>query len=164
MLPNRPLPFAVLLARFAPIFLAATAFVLPMLIPALDPTSAQSRSMVPFVVAVQGASPQESPMPLWPKAVLRRVLSRKPMPFSAFPDRPDALNFLRCYMVETLECGHRVETYFNPPVDNLTAKYRRCKKCDEAANVIEITAGKKKPPVSVGTVAARKVEREKVRL
>jgi hypothetical protein len=87
------------------------------------------------------------------KAVLRRVVCRKPVAFCAFPEREDALNFLQAYMVESLECGHRVSTFFNPPVENLTAKYRRCRECDEAGKIIEITAGKKKPPVSVEIAA-----------
>jgi hypothetical protein len=99
-------------------------------------------------------------MPLG-KAVLRLVLSRKPVPFCAYPQREDALNFLGVYVVETLECGHRVHAFFNPPVENLVAKRRRCKECDEAVKVIEITAGKKKTPASVEILSA---ERKRISL
>lgn len=122
---------------------------------ALDGNSLGSCTIQPFAVAVQGASPQESQMPQG-KAVLRLIVCRRPMPYCAHPTRSDALNFLGAYVVETLECGHKLEAFFNPPMENLIAKRRRCRECDEAGNVIEITTGKKKPAVSVEIPAAER--------
>jgi hypothetical protein len=101
----------------------------------------------------RGASPKKALMPP-SKSVLRLVVSRKPVACCLYPERKDALNFLSAYVVETLECGHQVEQFFNPPVEALIAKRRRCGECNEAGNVIEIAAGKKKPPVSVEIPAA----------
>ena len=72
------------------------------------------------------------------QAVLRLVVSRKPVPFCFYPEREDALNFLGAYVVETLECGHRVEQFYNPPVESLIAKRRRCAQCQP--KVIEFPA------------------------
>lgn len=106
-------------------------------------------------VAVQGASPQESPKQMpEPRAVLRLVVCRKPVAFCQFPERQDALDFLGAYVVETLECGHSVHQFFNPPIESLIAKRRRCRECEDAEKIVAITAGKKKPPVSVGMPAA----------
>jgi hypothetical protein len=69
------------------------------------------------------------------KSVLRLVVSRKPVPYCFYPEREDALNFLGAYVLETLECGHRVEQFYNPPVESLIAKRRRCGQCQP--NVIE---------------------------
>lgn len=96
----------------------------------------------------RGASPRKAFMPP-AKSVLRLIVSRKPVAVCLYPEREDALNFLTAHVIETLECGHKVETFFNPPIESLIAKRRRCRKCDEAEKVIEIKAGKKKPPVSV---------------
>lgn len=68
--------------------------------------------------------------------VLRLVVSRKPVAFCQFPEREDALDFLGAYVVETLECGHEVTHFFNPPVESLIAKRRRCGRC--TPNVIEL--------------------------
>lgn len=73
------------------------------------------------------------------KSVLRLVVSRKPVPYCSFPEREDALDFLGAYVLETLECGHRVEQFFNPPVESLIAKRRRCAQC-RPTNVIEFPA------------------------
>ena len=70
--------------------------------------------------------------------VLRLVVSRKPVAYCFYPEREDALNFLGAYVVETLECGHQVDHFFNPPVEPLIAKRRRCVKC--APNLIEFPA------------------------
>jgi len=88
------------------------------------------------------------------KAVLRLVVCRKPVPFCAHPGREDELNFLGAYVIETLECGHQQSAFFNPPEEKLIAKRRRCRQCDDAAKVVEITAGKKKPAASVEIPAA----------
>ena len=122
---------------------------------ALDGSTTGPRSIQPFAVAVQGASPLESRM-TDRKAVLRLVLRRKPVPYCSFPEREDALNFLGAYVVETLECGHEVSAFFNPPVESLIAKRRRCKKCDDAEKVIEITAGRKKKPMPAKIAAAER--------
>lgn len=63
------------------------------------------------------------------KAVLRLIVSRKPVPYCSFPEREDALNFLGAYVIETLECGHRLDQFFNPPLESLIAKRRRCAEC-----------------------------------
>lgn len=89
-----------------------------------------------------------------PRAVLRKITLRKPVPYCAHPQREDALNFLGAYVTETLECGHKVDVFFNPPLESLIAQRRRCQECDETEKVIEITAGKKKPPHRVGIPAA----------
>ncbi len=83
---------------------------------------------------LRGASPRKASMPPATN-VLRLVVSRKPVAFCQHPEREDALNFLLAYVVETLECGHRVEHFFNPPVEALIAKRRRCSECPP--NVIE---------------------------
>jgi hypothetical protein len=75
---------------------------------------------------------------LRPSAVLRLVISRKPVACCLYPEREDALNFLSAYVVETLECGHQTDQFFNPPVESLIAKRRRCVKC--RPNVIEFPA------------------------
>jgi hypothetical protein len=76
----------------------------------------------------EGASPRRAFMQP-ARNVLRLIVSRKPVPYCSFPEREDALNFLGAYVLETLECGHRVEQFFNPPVESLIAKRRRCAKC-----------------------------------
>lgn len=85
----------------------------------------------------RGASPRKALMPQG-KSVLRLVVSRKPVAACLYPEREDALNFLNAYVVETLECGHSVEMFFNPPVEALIAKRRRCMRCHP--NVIEFPA------------------------
>lgn len=85
----------------------------------------------------RGASPRKASMN--EKSVLRLVVSRKPVPYCSFPEREDALDFLGAYVLETLECGHRVEQFFNPPVESLIAKRRRCAQC-RPTNVIEFPA------------------------
>lgn len=72
------------------------------------------------------------------KSVLRLVVSRKPVAYCLHPERADALNFLRAHVVETLECGHRVEQFFNSPIEVLIAKRRRCAECHP--KVIEFPA------------------------
>lgn len=84
----------------------------------------------------RGASPRNPSMPQ--KAVLRLVVSRKPVAYCSFPEREDALNFLGAYVVETLECGHKIDQFFIPPVEPLIAKRRRCAQCP--VNVIEFPA------------------------
>lgn len=90
-------------------------------------------------------------MPAAQQAVLRRVVHRKPiahMPFAHIPE------YLLVYVVETLECGHTVDTY--PQCDALIAKYRRCKRCDEmnlaAANVPKKPSASVKLPVVLKAV------------
>jgi hypothetical protein len=122
---------------------------------ALDGHASGPVVLQPRAVVVQGASPLESRM-LHRPAVLRLVVCRKPVPYCSFPERADALNFLGAYVVETLECGHQMPVYFNPPLESLIAKRRRCKACDDAEKVIDITAGRKKLPKSVGIPAAER--------
>lgn len=89
----------------------------------------------------RGASPRKALMPQGrtpSKSVLRLVVSRKPVACCLHPERADALHFLRAHVVETLECGHRVEQFFNSPVEVLIAKRRRCAECHP--KVIEFPA------------------------
>lgn len=78
------------------------------------------------------------------KSVLRLVVSRKPVAHCLYPEREDALNFLNAYVVETLECGHTLPQFFNPPVESLIAKRRRCAKCQP--KVIEFPAQRNAAP------------------
>lgn len=80
------------------------------------------------------------PMPA--KAVLKRVVHRKPVPYMPFATEP---KYLLCYMIETLECDHTVAVY--PQADPLIARYRRCQECDRN-NIIAVDVPKK-PPASV---------------
>lgn len=92
-------------------------------------------------VGVQGASPEASlKMPV--KAALKRVVHRKPVPFMPYASEP---KYLLVYVIESLECGHRVTVY--PQADPLIAARRRCQECD-GGEVIAIDA-LKKPSVSV---------------
>jgi hypothetical protein len=76
------------------------------------------------------------------KAVLKRVVHRKPVPYMPFATEP---KYLLCYMIETLECDHTVAVY--PQADPLIARYRRCQECDRN-NIIAVDVPKK-PPASV---------------
>jgi hypothetical protein len=102
------------------------------------PSLALALCITLFAVGVQGASPKKASMNQPPLAALRLVVSRKPVAVCFHPEREDALNFLGAYVVETLECGHRVEQYYNHPVESLIAKRRRCKKC--STNLIQFPA------------------------
>jgi hypothetical protein len=94
-----------------------------------------------FVVGVRGASPEASfEMPA--KTTLRRVVHRKPVPYMPHAHVP---KYLLVYVVETLECGHRVTVY--PQADALIAVRRRCQDCD-GGEVVPINSAKK-PSVSV---------------
>lgn len=71
---------------------------------------------------------------------LQRVVDRKPVGHRPHPDRcPD---YIVCYCVETLECGHAVTTFYNPPSDSLIAKRRECKNC--AVNLTEFPSPPKR--------------------
>jgi hypothetical protein len=94
-------------------------------------------------VLVQGASPR-SVFLSW-KAVLRKVVHRKPIPFLQHPEHEFAKDFLGVYVVETLECNHQLTTF--PQADPLVAVRRRCNECEE--KVVPISAPKKGPS-SVG--------------
>lgn len=69
---------------------------------------------------------------------LKKVIHRKPVPFQVSENAP---NYLLCYVVETLECGHTVTTY--PQVDPLIAVRRDCKDC---GSVLQFPVGRKKNP------------------
>jgi len=74
---------------------------------------------------------------------LEKVIHRKPVPFRPYESAP---NYLLCYVVETLACGHTLTTY--PPADPLVAARRQCKECGAkvlGANLVEFRAAKKKP-------------------
>jgi hypothetical protein len=57
--------------------------------------------------------------------MLRKVLSRKPVPFCPHPHVPD---YLLVYVVESLSCGHKITIY--PQADLLIAARRDCKDCE----------------------------------
>jgi hypothetical protein len=98
---------------------------------------------------VQGACSGESA--LTPaKTALRKVVHRRPVPFRPYAHVPE---YLLVYCVETLECGHTVETH--PQADPLIAVRRRCQECDR--EVVSIRSAPRKFPVrSVGD-AERKI-------
>jgi hypothetical protein len=52
---------------------------------------------------------------------IQLVLSRRPVPFRI------KRNYLGCYVVEALECGHEITVY--PQADPLIAKRRNCPEC-----------------------------------
>lgn len=90
---------------------------------------------------VQGVSPKDSHcMPA--KATLRRVVHRKPVPFMPHVSEP---KYLLVYVVETLECGHRVTVY--PQADPLIAQRRSCGECD--GDKVVVIKAPKKPSASV---------------
>ncbi len=57
--------------------------------------------------------------------MLQKVVHRHPVPFQPHAHVPE---YLLCYVVETLSCGHKVTTY--PAADPLIAVRRDCKHCD----------------------------------
>ncbi len=123
MRPSAPLsrPAAFVLVAFLAAFLCPFSYPVPALAGNLQRSTVRLHDF-------RGASPRKASMPA--KSVLRLVVSRKPVPFCQFPEREDALNFLGAYVVETLECGHTVPHFFNPPVESLIAKRRRCAECE----------------------------------
>lgn len=128
---NAPLaPALVLIAFFCQFFFGP--------VPAVPSFAGNSARPTVRLHDFRGASPRKASMPQV-RNVLRLVVSRKPVPYCSFPEREDALNFLGAYVVETLECGHRLDQFFNPPVEALIAKRRRCAKC-LPTNVIEFPA------------------------
>jgi hypothetical protein len=84
------------------------------------------------------------------KAVLRRVIHRRPVPFMPYAHVP---KYLLAYCVETLECGHTLKTY--PQADPLIAVRRRCDDCDSSGKVVSIDA-LRKPAASVDRVGAER--------
>ncbi|HXM64456.1 MAG TPA: hypothetical protein VN950_26585 [Terriglobales bacterium] len=100
-----------------------------------------------FAVGVPGASPEANWMPA--KAVLRKVVHRKPVPFMPYAHVPD---YLLVHVTETLECGHTLEIF--PGVDPLIAQRRRCQECDRG----EVLDVRKKPS---GSVRVANVERKR---
>lgn len=83
---------------------------------------------------------------LMPERALRLVVERKPVPFirnGFHKDYPE--QSLAVYVVEVLECGHRLE--FHPQVDLLIAKRRVCPDCSSLSV--------KKPAGSVRLMNAR---------
>lgn len=57
--------------------------------------------------------------------MLQKVLHRKPVAFCPHSHVPD---YLLCYCIETLACGHKLTTY--PQSDALIAVRRDCKECE----------------------------------
>lgn len=70
--------------------------------------------------------------------LLKKVVHRKPVPFRPHESEP---NYLLCYVVETLECGHKLTVYPNP--DPLVAVRRDCKHCGSAESFSAPTSPKK---------------------
>ncbi len=79
------------------------------------------------------------------KAALRKVVHRKPVPFMPYAHVPE---YLLCFCVETLECGHTLQTH--PQADPLIAVRRRCQLCGG-----EKVSLAKKPSQSVRAVPVR---------
>jgi len=77
--------------------------------------------------------------------MLQKVVNRKPVPFMPHKHVPD---YLLCYVVETLACGHTLTVY--PQTDALVAVRRDCQECGQPVP--------KKKPYSV-TSARPAVER-----
>ena len=79
---------------------------------------------------------------LCPMRELRLVKSRKPKAFRPRPEQdPD---YILAFVVETLECGHKLEFNFLEEAEPLTAKRRVCPQCST-------TSLPKKPSQSVGS-------------
>lgn len=116
--------------------LISVALVLVSPMPSRAASPAQS-SCCP-IVEVTSASLEDNPMPA--KAVLRKVVHRRLVPFIPYAHVPD---YIFCHVVETLECGHTVEIF--PQADPLIAQRRRCHDCDE----LPMLQAPKKPSVSV---------------
>lgn len=68
---------------------------------------------------------------------LVQVVHRKPVPYRPYEHVPD---YLLCYVIETLACGHQLTTY--PAADPLIAVRRDCKDC--GSNLIEFPSPKPK--------------------
>jgi hypothetical protein len=64
---------------------------------------------------------------------LQKVVHRKPVAFQPHAHVPD---YLLCYVVETLACGHTLTTF--PQSDPLIAVRRDCKDC--GSNLVEFPA------------------------
>ncbi len=56
--------------------------------------------------------------------MLQKVVNREPVPFRPHKAVPD---YLLCYVVETLACGHQLTIY--PQTDSLIAVRRDCPQC-----------------------------------
>lgn len=65
--------------------------------------------------------------------MLQKVTHRNPVPFQPHKHVPE---YLLCYVIETLACGHQVTIY--PQADSLVAVRRDCQQCGG-------TVPKKKP-------------------
>lgn len=61
-----------------------------------------------------------------PAMLLQKVVHRKPVAFQPHAHVPD---YLLCYCVETLACGHSLTTF--PQADPLIAVRRSCHKCND---------------------------------
>jgi hypothetical protein len=73
-----------------------------------------------------------------PPLRLQKVVHRKPVPFRPHESEPD---YLICFVIETLECGHQIHTF--PQSDPLVAVRRHCNQCG-SDNLIQFPAVKKK--------------------
>lgn len=76
---------------------------------------------------------------------LRLVTLRTPKAYRPHAHVPD---YLLCYVVETLECGHTLTVY--PQSDPLIARRRACSECEPSS------LPQKKPSVSVPDVRRKK--------
>ncbi len=76
---------------------------------------------------------------------LRLVTLRTPKAYRPHAHVPD---YLLCYVVETLECGHTLTVY--PQADPLIARRRACSECEPAS------LPQKKPSASVPDVRRKK--------
>ena len=79
---------------------------------------------------------------------LRLVVRRIP---KAYRPHEHVSDYLLCYVIEELECGHEMTVY--PQADPLIAKRRLCHKCHDAASSLP----PKKPSAGVAKPAAIKI-------
>jgi len=71
---------------------------------------------------------------------LQKVVSRKPVGHRPHPEQ--CPEYIVCYCVETLACGHTITSHYNPPVERLVAQRRDCKVC--GSQVLEFPSSQRK--------------------
>jgi hypothetical protein len=84
---------------------------------------------------------------------LRQVKSRQPKAFRPNPE--SAPEYILTFVVETLECGHKLEFTFLDEAEPLTAKRRVCPQCSTGSS--SLPSIPKKPVQSVGGDTADKI-------
>ena len=76
--------------------------------------------------------------------LLRQVIARKPIAHRPYEQAPD---YIICSVVETLECGHKLEFSFLDEAEPLTARRRVCHEC--SGRIGSLPLDRKKPVQSV---------------